>query len=124
MMSSKKRHGPERFEHFLQQLETLLKKASRQKNPALWLYKNDARTVLFMLEGLAKLYAGIHNEKKFIKLELQFKQLEDVLGAIDYYDVFAKQFAANKRISQTVISYLQAQTREKIQSFDEILREG
>ena len=123
-MNSKKYHGPARFEHFLQQLEVLLKKASRQKNPALWLYQNDARTVLFMLEGLAKLYAGIYNEKKFVKLELQFKQLEDVLGAIDYYDVFAKQFVANKRISSTVISYLQAQTREKVQSFDELLREG
>jgi hypothetical protein len=124
IMNSKKQHGQARFEHFLQQLELLLKKASRQKNPALWLYQNDARTVLFMLEGLAKLYAGIHCKKKFVKLELQFKQLEDALGAIDYYDTFGKQFSTNKRISYTVISYLQAQTREKIQSFDEMLREG
>ncbi|MEI9933334.1 MAG: hypothetical protein WDM71_00395 [Ferruginibacter sp.] len=64
-MKSKKYKGPERFEHFLKQLEELLKKASRQKNPALWLYKNDARTVLFMLEGLAKMYTSLHNKKSF-----------------------------------------------------------
>jgi hypothetical protein len=123
-MSSKQFNGPARFDHFLKQLEVLLDKASRQKNPALWLYRNDGRTTLFMLEGLAKMYACLHNEKKFIKLDLQFKLLEDVLGAIDYYDVFAKQFIANKRIPDTVITYLQAQAREKIQSLNEMLVEG
>ncbi len=123
-MKSKNYKGPERFEHFLKQLEELFRKASRQKNPALWLYKNDARTVLFMLEGLAKMYTSLHNKKKFSKLDIEFKELEDILGAIDYYDVFAKEFVSDKRIPRTVISYLQAQTREKIQSLDELLREG
>ena len=117
------KNGPKRFEYFLNQLQVLLAKSSRQKNPALWLYQNNARTPLFMLEGLAKLYAGIHNKKKFTKLKEHFKLLEDGFGAIDYYDSFAKEFAVNKKIPVTVVNYLQAQTREKIQSLNETLIE-
>jgi len=89
------KNGPARFDFFLSQLQTLLAKAAKQKNPALWLYQNNARTPLFMLEGLAKMYSGIHNNKKFTKLKEHFKFLEDVLGAIDYYDAFAKLFTAS-----------------------------
>ncbi len=117
------KNGQLRFEFFLSRLETLLAKAARQKNPALWLYQNDARTPLFMLEGLAKLYSGIHNKNKFEKLKAHFKLLEDTLGAIDYYDAFAKEFAANKKIPKEVTAYMQAQSREKIQSLNEILKE-
>lgn len=115
--------GPERFLYYLIKLEGLLETAGKQKNPALWLYKNDARTPLFMLEGLAKLYTSIHNPKKFTKLKVQFKLLEDTLGAIDYYDNIAKDISTNKKIPATITSYLQAQTREKIQSLNEILVE-
>ena len=115
--------GQARFDLFLAQFQMLLDKAGKQKNPALWLYQNNARTPLFMLEGLAKLYAGIHNKKKFTKLKAHFKLLEDAIGQIDYYDAFAKEFAGNKKIPATVVSYLQAQAREKIQSLNEILTE-
>jgi hypothetical protein len=117
------KNGLARFEYFLNQLQTLLTKAVKQKNPALWLYQNNARTPLFMLEGLSKLYAGIHNKKKFSKIKEHFKLLEDALGAIDYYDAFAKQFSKNKNIPAAVTDYLQAQTREKIQRLNELLTE-
>ena len=115
--------GSARFEYYLNKLQVLFDKAAKQKNPALWLYKNDARTPLFMLEGLSKMYIEIHNKKKFTKLKEHFKLLEDTLGAIDYYDNIAKDISTNKKIPATVISYLQAQTREKIQSLNEILVE-
>lgn len=117
------KNGLARFEYHLNQLQALLAKASKQKNPALWLYQNNARTPLFMLEGLAKLYAGIHNKKKFSKIKEQLKLLEDALGMIDYYDAFAKQFAANKNIPAAITTYLQAQTREKVQRLNELLTE-
>ncbi len=117
------KNGQIRFEYWLNQLQVLLDKAAKQKNPALFLYQNNARTPLFMLEGLSKLYAGLHNKKKFSKLKEHFKLLEDGLGVIDYYDSFAKEFAANKSIPATITSYLQAQVREKIQSLNEILKE-
>jgi len=117
------KNGKARFEYYLNQLQDLLVISSKQKNPALWLYQNNARTPLFMLEGLAKLYEGIHNKKKFGKLKDQFKVLEDAIGAIDYYDAFAKEFAAKKKIPAAVKNYILAQTREKLQSFNEILVE-
>lgn len=115
--------GPEKFSFYLSRLQLLLDKAALQKNPALWLYKNDARTPLFMLEGLAKLYSEIHNKKKFTKLKSQFKLLEDTLGAIDYYDGMCKDLSNIKKFPAGIITYLQAQTREKIQSLNEILVE-
>lgn len=117
------KNGLARFDFFLNQLQTLLDKSSKQKNPGLWLYQNNARTPLFMLEGLAKLYAGIHNKKKFTKIKAHFKLLEDAIGQIDYYYAFAKEFAVNKKMPKAITSYLQAQTREKIQSLNEILTE-
>lgn len=117
------KNGLARFDYHLNKLQELFIKASKQKNPALWLYQHDARTPLFMLEGLAKLYAGIHNEKKFKKLKEQFKLLEDTFGAIDYYDSFAKQFVGNKEIPAAITSYIQAQSREKIESLNELLKE-
>ena len=117
------KNGQLRFEYYLNQLEALLLKSSKQKNPGLWLYQNNARTPLFMLEGLAKMYSGIHNKKKFEKLKLHFKLLEDIIGQIDYYDAFAKEFLANKKIPAVITNYLQAQSREKIQSLNEILIE-
>jgi hypothetical protein len=117
------KNGSARFEFFLSQLQILLTKSAKQKNPALWLYQNNVRTPLFMLEGLAKMYSSIHNKKKFAKLKEHFKLLEDVLGAIDYYDSFAKEFSKNKTVPAAVTTYLQAQAREKIQSMNELLTE-
>jgi hypothetical protein len=122
-MKKMKEHGLLLFNYQLDKLEHLFNNASRQKNPALWLYQNDARTCLFMLEALGRLYAGITQKKLFIKLEVKFKLLEDVLGAIDYYDVFAKEFAKNKKIPTSITQYIQAQAREKTQQLNEILFE-
>jgi len=117
------KNGQARFEYFLKQLEELFVKSSKQKNPALWLYQHNARTPLFMLEALSKLYGAIHNKKKFGKLKEQFKVQEDAIGAIDYYDSYAKELTGNKNIPVTVTGYMQAQSREKIQSLNEILKE-
>ncbi len=116
--------GQERFEFYLVKLEALLLQSSKEKNPALWLYTNGVRTPLFMLEGLAKLYAGIHNRKRFEKLKLHFKLLEDTLGAIDYYDCFAKEFVSNAAVPTAVTEYIQAQSREKIQRLNDLLIEN
>ena len=116
--------GLSKFDYYFNKLQPILTTAAKQKNPALWLYRNDARTPLFMLEGLAKMYTSFHNKKKFTKIKEHFKLLEDTLGAIDYYDSIAKDLGANKKVPATVIAYLQAQSREKIQSLNEVLLEN
>lgn len=122
--SMKNKNGIKRFEFYLVKLEVLLLKSSEEKNPALWLYTNNARTPLFMLEGLAKLYSYLHNRKRFEKIKLHFKFLEDTLGAIDYYDCFAKEFVNNPSMPADVTEYLQAQSREKIQRLNDLLIEN
>jgi hypothetical protein len=106
--------GLGRFEFYLIQLDDLLLKASRTDNPALFLYQNDGRTKVFMLEGLAKLYAGMHNEKKFLKIKERFKQIEDLLGGIDYYDNFAKDFLADAEMPSTIRIFLEGKRDEKL----------
>lgn len=119
----KNKNGLRRFQFYLDKLEDQLEAAGREKNPALWLYTHDGRTTFFMLEGLAKLYAGIHNKKKFEKIKEHFKLVEDAIGAVDYYDSYAKEFMTDPGIPANVVNYMQAQAREKIQSLNEILNE-
>lgn len=117
------KNGFARFEFFLQTLEELLKQAGSQTNPALWLYTNDARTPLFMLEGLSRLYAGMHNKKKFKNLQAHFKSLEDGLGKIDFYDNYAKEFAERPTIPVSIKEYMVAQAREQLQHMNDLLQQ-
>ena len=115
------KHGQQRFEFYLDKLETLLQEATAEKDPGKYLYLNDARTVVFMLEGLAKLYAGIYKKKFFTKIKEHFKLLEDTLGAIDYYDSFAKEFKENPFTPITITAYMQTKTVEKLAFFNKLL---
>ncbi|MBP6432777.1 MAG: hypothetical protein KA319_13515 [Ferruginibacter sp.] len=90
--------GLKRFEYFLQQVEALLNKAAKQRNASAWLFKNNARTPFFMLEGLAKVYTELHNKKKFTKLKEHFKLIEDGLGAVDYYQSLVEYCTTNKNV--------------------------
>src|SRR5580765_4978746 len=116
------KNGPARFEFYLQKLETLMANASVQPDPALWLYQNNARTPLFMLEGLARLYSGLHNKKRFYKIGMHFKLLEDALGAIYYYDGFAKLFEQDKKVPAAVTKAVQAKSLEKAKLLNKLLK--
>jgi len=113
--------GPGRFEYYLIQLEELLVKASATQNPALFLYQNDARTKLFMLEGLSKLYAGLHNKKKFLYAMEYFKNLEDMFGAVDYYDGFAKDFLEDPIMPSTIRLFVEARREENLKAINAVL---
>lgn len=114
-------NSSEKFEFYLLQLDDLLLKASQSKNPALFLYQNDGRTKVFMLEGLAKLYAGMHNEKKFLKLKARFKEIEDFLGGVDYYDNFAKDFVKDKSIPSKIRLFVEKKRDEKLAALNMLL---
>jgi hypothetical protein len=113
--------GLGRFEYYLIQLDELLLAASKTDNAALYLYKNDCRTKVFMLEGLAKLYAGLHNEKKFLKIKERFKLIEDALGAIDHYDIIANQLKRSKKIPATIKDWVEKKAIEKQAELNAIL---
>ncbi len=113
--------GPGRFEYYLIQLDELLQQASKTDNPAMFLYKNDARTKAFMLEGLSKLYAGLHNEKRFDYAKEHFKTLEDALGDIDHYDAYATQFLADPEMLTTIRMFMEQKREEKLAALNTLL---
>ena len=114
-------NGPARFNLYLDKLENLLLEAAKQSDPAVWLYQNGARTTLFMLEGLAKLYRNLHNKKRFEKMEAHFKLLEDTIGSIDHYDNFAKEFAADRKVAARVTKFVEAKAQEKTAELNKLL---
>ena len=115
------KNGPARFEFYFQKIEALMNKASMDLNPALYLFSNDGRTPLFMLEALTRIYASMHNKKLFTKLNEDVKALEDGIGMIDYYDNYAKIFLAHPGVPVHVREYMQAQMREKVQHLNDLL---
>lgn len=110
-----------RFEYYLTRLEELLLQAEKTGSASEFLYANDARTTLFMLEGLSRIYAYIYGNKLFTKLRDHFKLLEDALGYIDYYDSFAREFKANPNTPITATAYLRTKMVEKKAAFQQIL---
>lgn len=93
------------FLFYSEKLQQLLSQAAEQKNPAWWLYQNDARTVLFMLEALTRLHNKAFDEKLFDKWNKRFKKLEDLFGEIDQYAALETSFKANKKIPREVVKY-------------------
>jgi hypothetical protein len=51
------------FQIYSQQFQTLLTQAKDNENPALFLYQNGARNVVFMLEGLTRLHKEAFEHK-------------------------------------------------------------
>jgi hypothetical protein len=111
------------FLFYSKQLQSLLAKASKQKNPALWLYKNDIRTVLFMLEALTRLHDKAFNKKIFNKWNKRFKKLEDIFGKIDEYISIENDLRTNKRVSKEVLKYFKVNSDNYIQKCNQRLIE-
>jgi hypothetical protein len=111
------------FLFYSKQLQALLMKASKQKNPALWLYANDARTPLFMLEGLTRLHNKAFDEKIFDKWNKRFKKLEDLFGEIDQYLVLEKELKTNKKVTKEVLKYFAVNANSLINKCNQRLSE-
>lgn len=92
------------FLFYSMQLQALFVKATKQKNPALCLYDNNARASLFMLEALTRLHKNAFDEAFLNKWHLRFKKLEDEFGLLDYYVAFEKEFKSNKKISKPILA--------------------
>jgi hypothetical protein len=107
----------------LSKIESLLTEAITQQNPGLWLIQKDLRTPIFMLEAIFKVYEKVYTSKEFKKIKLKCKALEDALGAVDFYNVLAKEFSSNKQIKPSVIKYIKLQSSEKITYLNDILQE-
>lgn len=114
--------GKSRFLYFLNQIQAILNKAETSESPALFVYKENMRTPLFMMEGLTRVYKKIENKKKFKRLNECFKEMEDLLGAIDYYDGFYKEFASQQNIPGLITAYLKDRRDEKLKELNRHLK--
>ncbi len=110
------------FKIHLSKTETLLNESKNQKNPALWLFENGLRTPMFMLEATAKVYEKIYDSKDLEKRIEQIKLVEDALGAVDYYNAYAKELVLNPNIKPEIIAYLNQQTQSKLVELNKILQ--
>lgn len=113
--------GFSRFTFYLKQVSDLMEKARIEKDPAMWLFSNNARTPFFMLEALARMYAGIHNRKKFDKLRIRFKLIEDGFGKIDYFNSLTLAFESNKRINAECLNYVRRMMEESSARLNDLL---
>ena len=116
--------GWQRFDYFLQQLQAAFDKAGATEDAALLLYQQNVRTPLFMLEALTRLYKDILNKKRFKKFNELFKDFEDKLGAIDYYDGFGKEFSNKENIPQAVKDFIKAQMENRLADLRQMLEEN
>lgn len=100
------------------EINKLFAKAKTQKNPALWLYTNNARVSFFMMESLCRIFDNGLNNPWFAHWHKTFKKLEDGLGQIDFYDVFIKEYSKNKKLSPDVMYYLQSKREKALKKFE------
>lgn len=115
--------GPGRFKFYLDQVEELMNKAVTEQDPAMWLFMNNGRTPFFMLEALCRVYAGIHNPKRFEKLKTQFKLIEDGIGAIDYHNSLLVAFEADKAIPADCAGYVRRNLEDALMGLNILLKE-
>lgn len=109
------------FRFYTRRLELKLKKAAQSKDAAWYLYRNSARTDLFMLEALTKLYLKDTEDRSIAKWFRRFKKLEDSLGVIDYYDVFIQDFKKNKKINGDVIALCEKKRDKEAERLNHLL---
>ncbi|AZA84118.1 hypothetical protein ACR78Z_04040 [Sphingobacterium thalpophilum] len=111
------------FNLHLQKISTLLKEAQKEENPGRYLFQNDLRTPLFQVEALARIYRVTGPKKKrFGKIGEKFKQLEDMLGSIDYFEAISKEYSDNKKIPEDVRSYFSGQEEKVLRKFNKLLK--
>jgi hypothetical protein len=115
--------GTKRFNFYLEQAGNLMDNARKEKNPAMWLFSNNARTPFFMLEALARLYGGLHNKKSFEKLKNRFKVIEDGLGQIDYHNSLIAAFESNSNITPEIIEFVKGEKEKSALLLNEVLVE-
>lgn len=115
------KNGPGRFNFYLRQLQNLAEKAKEQPDPALWLFKNNARNIFFMLEGLSRIYGAMHDKKKFTWMKDEFKLIEDKLGQTDYYNWLSESFAGNEKINARYKEFISLKLASSLEELNDSL---
>jgi len=94
-----------------------------KKDPAMWLYRNNARTTLFMLQSISRICYKAFKDEVTGKWRKTFKKLEDMLGEIDHYDVLVNEFSKKKSIPGVQLNYLEKKRDKALKKLNSHLAE-
>ncbi len=108
---------------YVERLLDLFHQAMASPDPALFLFKNDARTPLFMAEALIRLLNAVEKNEKTAKALKLFKKLEDKLGIIDNYDQLAARFAKIKGVKKEQVYYFIQKGNTELDKLNKKLKE-
>ncbi len=114
--------GLTRFQVQLTKLEQILITIPQSTDGGLALYKSSARQYLFYLEALTHIYKMIHNKKRFERMRISFKSLEDQLGKMDYYDGFIKEFSVQENFPDILLANLKNHFEKECVILNDLLR--
>src|SRR5690242_19955602 len=114
--------GLTRFQVQLAKIEHIIASLPANADRALSFYQSPARQWLFYLEALTHIYKKIHSKKRFERMRLAFKALEDQLGKVDYYDGFIKEFSVQEKFPVELLDWLQQHKANELLNLDEKLR--
>lgn len=109
-----------RFKKQLTKLNKNFNDAKLSDHPSLYFYQSDSRQVLFYLESLCRLYRNIHDINLFESLLNDFKQLEDQLGKVDYYDNYFNELK-NSDLPELLLTRLHRKYLLELEKLEELL---
>jgi hypothetical protein len=110
-------------ENHVLQLEKLLNRSKTKKDPAYWLYGQDARKPLFMLEAITRLLYRATKNEEARKWNKFFKKLEDLLGEIDHHDTLVKHFSSHKSVKKEYCAYFEKKLAKALKKLNKKLSE-
>ncbi|MEP6796481.1 MAG: hypothetical protein ABJB16_19285 [Saprospiraceae bacterium] len=113
--------GLDRFNVYLTKVEQIIQTLPDSPERALAFYKTPARQYLFYLEALTHIYKMMHNKKRFERMRISFKSLEDQLGKIDYYDGFIKEFSLQENFPPILLECLRQHFNKELINLDVLL---
>ena len=98
-----------------------LAQSAAAKEPALTLYQSSARQWLFYLQSLCRIYRDVQDKKPFKALSAPIKALEDQLGAVDYWDGWLKDAAAQKDFPDLLRAALERHKADELSKLQTLL---
>lgn len=113
--------GHQRFLMQIGRLVPCLTQSAAAKEPALTLYQSSARQWLFYLQSLCRIYRDVQDKKPFKALSAPIKALEDQLGAVDYWDSWLKDAAAQKDFPDVLHTALEQHKADELAKLQTLL---
>jgi hypothetical protein len=115
---------------FAVQLEKLLScvesaVAAGDRDQAAWaFYQSTARQWLFYLQALCRIYKKVGSKKRFKALGETVKELEDRLGAIDYWDAWVKLCEPVKELPPAMLETMLQHRSDEVAALQQVLENG